>query len=75
MQWGTFLLFAGCVVIMTMCVAFLLPETKGVPLEQIDGVWARHPVWGKVVRKDCGRESGNSMEQSQVEIGLPWDSL
>ena len=75
LQWGTFLLFAGCVAIMTMIVAFLLPETKGVPLEEVNGIWARHPVWCKVVRQGSSREAGNSVEQSGVQSGLPWDSL
>ena len=75
LQWGTFLLFAGCVAIMTMLVAFLLPETKGLPLEEVNGIWARHPVWGKVVGQESGRESGDSVEQLGVQSGLPWDSF
>ncbi|CAK0787208.1 hypothetical protein CVIRNUC_010424 [Coccomyxa viridis] len=75
LQWGTFLFFAGCVAIMTTLVAFLLPETKGVPLEEVNGIWARHPVWGKVVRQDSGKESGDSVEQSGVQSSLPWDSF
>ena len=75
LQWGTFLFFAGCVAVMTILVAFLLPETKGMPLEQINGIWARHPVWGKVVRQDSGREMEDSVEQSGMQGSLPWDSL
>ena len=60
---------------MTTLVAFLLPETKGVPLEEVNGIWARHPVWGKVVRQDSGKESGDSVEQSGVQSSLPWDSF
>ena len=75
LQWGTFLFFAGCVAIMTTLVAFLLPETKGLPLEEINGIWARHPVWGKIVRQDRGRESEDIVEPSGVQGSLPWDSL
>ena len=60
---------------MTTIVAFLLPETKGVPLEEVNGIWARHPVWGKVVRQESGGKLGGSVEQSGVQSGLPWDSF
>lgn len=51
LQWGTFLFFAGCVAVMTTCVALLLPETRGVPLEDVSCIWEQHPVWCKVVGK------------------------
>eukprot|EP00887_Chlorella_sp_A99_P000118 scaffold16.g118.t1 len=35
MEYGVFLFFAGFVMIMTVFVFFLVPETKGVPLEEI----------------------------------------
>jgi hypothetical protein len=35
MQNATFMFFAGCVITMTLCVGFLLPETKGVPIEEV----------------------------------------
>lgn len=60
LQWGTFLFFAGCVAVMTACVAFLLPETKGVPLEEVNSIWEQHPVWCKAVgrhAKDAETES------------------
>jgi hypothetical protein len=36
-----FLFFAGMMAIMTMWVWLFLPETKGVPVEEIMTVWAR----------------------------------
>ena len=50
-QWGTFLFFAGCVAVMTTCVALLLPETKGVSLEDVSRIWEQHPVWCTVIRR------------------------
>jgi hypothetical protein len=35
MQWGTFLFFAGWVLVMTVFTSLLLPETKGVPMEEM----------------------------------------
>lgn len=34
-EWGAFLFFAGFVIIMTVFIFFLLPETKGVPIEEM----------------------------------------
>lgn len=34
-EWGVFLFFAGFVVIMSIFIFFLLPETKGVPIEEM----------------------------------------
>lgn len=39
MQFGIFLFFAGWVVIMSLFVLFFLPETKGVPLEDMPAVF------------------------------------
>ena len=41
-SWGTFLLFAGFSFLGLIAIYFLVPETKGVPLEEIE----------KVLRKD-----------------------
>ena len=49
MRWGAFLLFAGFVVIATIYVFFLVPETKGMPIEEIDLVFASHRVWKRYV--------------------------
>ena len=44
-QFATFLFFAGCVALMTIAIAVLLPETKGVPIEEVNLLWERHFVW------------------------------
>ena len=38
LKWGTFLLFAGFVVLMTLFVILCVPETKGVPIEELNEV-------------------------------------
>ncbi|KAL3693619.1 hypothetical protein R1sor_007270 [Riccia sorocarpa] len=48
-KWGTFFLFAGFLLFMTVFVALLLPETKGVPLEEMDYIWTKHWFWRRFV--------------------------
>uniref|UniRef100_A0ACD5W8C9 Uncharacterized protein n=1 Tax=Avena sativa TaxID=4498 RepID=A0ACD5W8C9_AVESA len=44
-----FFVFAGWIVAMTAFVYLFLPETKGIPIEQIDKVWGQHWFWKGVV--------------------------
>lgn len=49
---GIFFFFGGWVLVMTGFVYFLLPETKNVPIEQMERVWKGHWFWKNVVRGD-----------------------
>ncbi|CAN1265541.1 Hexose carrier protein HEX6 [Linum perenne] len=46
---GIFFFFGGWVVVMTAFVYFLLPETKGVPIEKMEEVWTEHWFWCRIV--------------------------
>eukprot|EP00775_Hariotina_reticulata_P009191 gene9191-9357_t len=49
MKWGTFLFFAGFVVLMTIFVIIAVPETKGVPIEELSEVILnKHWLWSRV---------------------------
>ncbi|CAF2017231.1 hypothetical protein HID58_077437 [Brassica napus] len=50
MKFGLFYFFAVLVLIMTVFIHFLLPETKGVPIEEMARVWKDHSFWGKYAR-------------------------
>lgn len=49
MKFGIFFFFGGWVFIMTTFVAFFLPETKNVPIEEMMLVWRRHWFWRRFV--------------------------
>ncbi|XP_044505053.1 hexose carrier protein HEX6-like [Mangifera indica] len=46
---GIFFFFGGWVVVMTAFVHLLLPETKSLPIEQMEVVWREHWFWKRIV--------------------------
>ncbi|PIA60588.1 hypothetical protein AQUCO_00300229v1 [Aquilegia coerulea] len=49
MKFGLFFFFGGFVLIMTLFIFFFLPETKNVPIEEMNRVWKNHWFWGKYI--------------------------
>lgn len=49
---GIFFFFGGWVALMTVFIYFLLPETKNIPIEQMDRIWREHWFWKKIVGAD-----------------------
>ncbi|XVF67013.1 hypothetical protein PTKIN_Ptkin10aG0086400 [Pterospermum kingtungense] len=49
MKFGLFFFFAGFVIIMTVFIYFFSPETKSVPIEEMNQVWKQHWFWGKYI--------------------------
>lgn len=47
LKFGLFLFFAFWVVVMTVFVYIFLPETKGIPIEEMVIVWKRHWFWSR----------------------------
>ncbi|CAN4113834.1 unnamed protein product [Withania somnifera] len=52
MKFGLFYFFGGFVLIMTLYVFFLLPETKGIPIEEVTRIWRSHWFWKKYVPEE-----------------------
>jgi sugar porter (SP) family MFS transporter len=48
-KFGIFLFFAGWITVMTVFVYIFLPETKGVPIEEMVLLWRKHWFWKKVM--------------------------
>ncbi|KAH9604832.1 hypothetical protein KSS87_016514 [Heliosperma pusillum] len=57
LKFGIFLFFAGWVTIMTIFVYLFLPETKGVPIEEMMLMWRKHWFWKKIVPQESHNEA------------------
>ncbi|KAL5197044.1 hypothetical protein ABZP36_000556 [Zizania latifolia] len=57
MKAGIFFFFAAWLVAMTAFVYFLLPETKGLPIEQVGRLWTEHWFWRRFVTASGGEET------------------
>ncbi|ESW20722.1 hypothetical protein PHAVU_005G009400 [Phaseolus vulgaris] len=55
-KYGIFFFFGGWVVVMTIFVYYFLPETKSVPLEQMEKVWQDHWFWKRIVSEISDRD-------------------
>lgn len=49
LKFGIFLFFAAWITIMTIFVYIFLPETKGVPIEEMIFLWRKHWFWKRIV--------------------------
>lgn len=65
LRYGIFLFYAAWVVIMTLFVYFLLPETKNVPIEDMTRVWSQHWFWKKM-NLDYSRPGDDPVKSSDV---------
>ncbi|KAK4423269.1 Sugar transport protein 4 [Sesamum alatum] len=45
--------FGGWVLLMTVFVYFFVPETKNMPIEEMNRVWKAHWFWGKYIPDDA----------------------
>lgn len=50
LKFGLFYFFGGWVVVMTFFIAFFLPETKNVPIEEMLLVWRKHWFWSRFIQ-------------------------
>lgn len=49
LKFGLFLFFAFFVLVMSVFVYFFIPETKGIPIEEMSQVWKSHWYWSRYV--------------------------
>lgn len=71
-RYGIFWFFGGWVLVMSVAVYFYLPETKGVPLERMGEVWAKHWYWRSwCLGTDVTNGSPESKPSSVVDANSP----
>ncbi|XP_006644257.2 sugar transport protein MST8 [Oryza brachyantha] len=56
LKFGLFYFFGACELVMTAFVYFFLPETKGIPIEEMDRIWGKHWYWRRFVDGDGDRK-------------------
>ena len=64
-QYGIMLFFAAWCVIMTLYIILCLPETKGVPIEEIVVVWRKHWLWKRCVAPAAVDMNGGEHERNE----------
>ncbi|KAK4431681.1 Hexose carrier protein HEX6 [Sesamum alatum] len=52
LKYASFFFFGVWVVLMTVFVYFLLPETKNVPIEKMDIIWKKHNFWKRFYKEN-----------------------
>ncbi|KAA0052725.1 sugar carrier protein C-like [Cucumis melo var. makuwa] len=62
MKFGLFIFFAFWVCVMTIFIYFFLPETKGIPIEEMSKVWKTHWYWSRFV-------TDNNFQIGALEMG------
>ncbi|KAK9276014.1 hypothetical protein L1049_005545 [Liquidambar formosana] len=65
LKFGLFIFFAFFVVLMSFFIYYFLPETKGVPIEEMNQVWKNHWYWYKFVLDDDVPPQKKSIEMGQ----------
>ncbi|CAM0956195.1 unnamed protein product [Alopecurus aequalis] len=66
---GTFFVFAAWICVMTLLIYMFLPETKKLPMEQMEQVWRSHWFWKKIVG-EVEDKDGEEKEQQTGKIPL-----
>ena len=68
-KWGVFLFFAGWVVVMMAFTYWFIPETKGIPIEEMSLVWSGHWFWKRFVPVLAIPQSMSNVTIQNLEMG------
>lgn len=66
LKFGLFIFFAFFVFVMSIFVYYFLPETKGIPIEEMGQVWRSHWYWKRFVSAEEG--GGYEMEKASQTV-------
>ncbi|KAF6169638.1 hypothetical protein GIB67_004030 [Kingdonia uniflora] len=65
-KFGLFYVFAFFTLVMASFVWYYLPETRGVPIEEMWSVWKEHKVWGKYIPDDVMKTEKTGKPSEEV---------
>lgn len=68
LKFGIFLFFAAWIALMTLFVIFFLPETKGVPIEEMFLIWRKHWFWKKLLPSSAPLNAGPEAKDAAGEL-------
>lgn len=66
LKFGLFLFFAFFVVVMTIYVYYFLPETKNIPIEEMNQVWRSHWFWSKFMTDEFSNGNVEMLKGGQA---------
>nr|GEY81934.1 sugar transport protein 13 [Tanacetum cinerariifolium] len=76
-KYGIFLFFSGWVLVMSIFVWFLVPETKNIPIEEMtERVWKQHWLWKRFMdddeysKNDLDKKNGQPLMKPLVTRGF-----
>ncbi|CAK9212610.1 unnamed protein product [Sphagnum jensenii] len=67
-KWGIFLFFAAWVMVMQAFVLLFIPETKGVPIEEMELVWTRHWFWKRYFKMQPMQNHINCCNNNNTDL-------
>ncbi|GJX19556.1 sugar transport protein 13 [Tanacetum coccineum] len=68
-KYGIFLFFSGWVLIMSIFVWFLVPETKNIPIEEMtEQVWKKHWLWKRFMDDEDDLAKKNGVANNGLQI-------
>ncbi|KAK3156059.1 hypothetical protein QOZ80_2AG0102260 [Eleusine coracana subsp. coracana] len=68
LRFGLFYFFGAWVLVMTLFIAMLLPETKNVPIEEMAHVWRKHWFWRKFVIDNSDARGAEMRKRIALEM-------
>lgn len=67
-KWGIFLFFAAWVMVMQAFVLLFIPETKAVPIEEMELVWTRHWFWKRYFKMQPMQNHINCCNNNNTDL-------
>ena len=66
LKFGLFLFFAFFVLVMTIYIYYFLPETKNIPIEEMNQVWRSHWFWSKFMTDEFSNGNVEMLKGGQA---------